>query len=132
VASGIQFDAKAVFGKPSTLVLVPIFLAALLIVRGIPALLYRPLVGDRKAVAAALLQGTSLPFIVATTMIGRSLGLISAATSGALTAAGLLSVLTFPLAALTVLRRAEAGVPPAPRTESDIDPAWFGRRGSES
>ena len=131
VASGIQFDAKAVFGKPSTLVLVPIFLAALLIVRGVPALLYRPLVGDRKAVAAALLQGTSLPFIVATTMIGRTLGLISGATSGALIAAGLLSVLIFPLAALTVLRRAEAGVPPAPQTEY-IDPALSGRRRSES
>src|SRR6266508_3752782 len=131
VASGIQFDAKAVFGKPSTLVLVPIFLAALLIVRGVPAVLYRPLVGDRKAAAAALLQGTSLPFIVATTMIGRSLGLISAATSGALIAAGLLSVLIFPLAALTVLRRAEAGGPPAPQTE-DIDPALSGRRRSES
>src|SRR5437667_40685 len=55
VASGIEFDAKAVFGRPSTLVLVPIFLAALLIVRGVPALLYRPLVGDRKTAAAALL-----------------------------------------------------------------------------
>lgn len=132
VASGIQFDVKAVFGKPSTLVLIPIFLAALLIVRGVPALLYRPLVGDRKAAAAALLQGTSLPFIVATTMIGRSLGLITAAISGALIAAGLLSVLIFPLAALTVLRGAATAASPAPPTELDIDPALSGRRRDES
>jgi len=131
VASGIEFDAKAVFGRPSTLVLVPIFLAALLIVRGVPALLYRPLVGDRKTAAAALLQGTSLPFIVATTIIGRSLGLISPATSGALIAAGLLSVLIFPLAALTILRRPEVDAPPLVKTGPEVDPALVGRRRSE-
>jgi predicted Kef-type K+ transport protein len=62
--------------------------------------------GRRKstALAAALLQATSLPFIVAASMIGIELGLIDAATGAGLVAAGLLSVLIFPLAALTVLR----------------------------
>ena len=53
---------------------------------------------------AALLQATSLPFIVAATMIGIELGRLDAATGAALIAAGLLSVLVFPLAALTVAR----------------------------
>lgn len=49
----------------------------------------------------------SLSFIVAASQIGMELGLITKATGAALIAAGLLSVLIFPLLALTVLRRAE-------------------------
>ena len=60
--------------------------------------------GQRKTVVAGLFQATSLPFIVAATAIGRNLGLIDAAESAALIAAGLLSVLIFPLAGLTLLR----------------------------
>ena len=57
--------------------------------------------------AAGLLQATSLPFIVAATAIGRDLGLIDAATSAGFIAAGLLSVLAFPLAALALLDRGD-------------------------
>ena len=46
----------------------------------------------------------SLPFIVATTNIGMELGILSPATSAALVVAGLLSVVLFPLGALTLLR----------------------------
>jgi Kef-type K+ transport system membrane component KefB len=107
VTSGLQFDLDALFGSASTIARVPIFLAALLVVRGLPALLYAPTIGRRQAGVAALLQATSLPFIVAASMIGIELGLLDEATSAALIAAGLLSVLIFPLLALTVLRRAE-------------------------
>ncbi len=107
VTSGIRFDLAALFSSPSTLLRVPVFLVALLLVRGVPALLYRPLVGTRRAVVAGLLQATSLSFIVAASQIGVELGLITKATGAALIAAGLLSVLIFPLLALTILRRAE-------------------------
>ena len=107
VTSGIQYDAGALFGSVSTVVRVPLFLAALLVVRGLPAVLYRGAVGTRRAVVAGLLQATSLPFIVAASMIGLELGLLDRATGAALIAAGLLSVLLFPLAALTILRGAE-------------------------
>jgi hypothetical protein len=50
------------------------------------------------------LQATSLPFIVAATGIGTSLGILSPATGAALVVAGLLSVVFFPLGALTLLR----------------------------
>jgi hypothetical protein len=50
------------------------------------------------------MQGTSLPFIVAGTAIGQDLGLINAASSAALIAAGLLSVLIFPALSLSLLR----------------------------
>ncbi len=107
VTSGIRFDLAALFSSPSTILRVPVFLVALLLVRGVPALLYRPLVGSRRVVVAGLLQATSLSFIVAASQIGMELGLITKATGAALIAAGLLSVLIFPLLALTVLRRAE-------------------------
>jgi Kef-type K+ transport system membrane component KefB len=105
VASGIQFDLAALLSSPATILRVPLFLVALLLVRGVPALLYRPLVGSRCSVVAGLLQATSLTFIVAATQIGMQLGLITKATGAALIGAGLLSVLIFPLLALTLLRR---------------------------
>src|SRR6266536_1005611 len=107
VTSGIRFDLPALFSSPATLLRVPVFLVALLLVRGVPALLYRPLVGSRRSIVAGLLQATSLSFIVAASQIGLELGLITKATGAALIAAGLLSVLIFPLLALTILRRAK-------------------------
>jgi Kef-type K+ transport system membrane component KefB len=108
VTSGVRFDLEALTAQASNLVMVPIFLAALVAVRGLPALLYRRTVGARQATVAGVLQATSLPFIVAATAIGVELGLMDAAESAALVGAGLLSVLLFPLLGLTLLRRAEA------------------------
>jgi Kef-type K+ transport system membrane component KefB len=104
VTSGVRYDLNAL-GNVSTLVHVPIFLVALFAVRGLPALLYRRLLPPRRVAVAALLQATSLPFIVAATAIGTSIGVISAGNAAALVAAGLLSVVLFPAGALTVLRR---------------------------
>ncbi len=70
VSSGVRFDLQALTDETSTLVMVPIFLAALLVVRGLPALLYRGYLPDRQVPIAGLLQATSLPFIVAATAIG--------------------------------------------------------------
>jgi Kef-type K+ transport system membrane component KefB len=125
VTSGLQFDLDALFASASTLVLVPLFLASLLVVRGLPAVLYRPTLGDRASVVAGLLQATSLPFIVAASMIGIELGVLDPATSAALIAAGLLSVLIFPLAALTVIRRGEGAHPSAP--QEPMPPIGAGR-----
>src|SRR5256885_1782094 len=64
---------------------------------------------------AAVLQSTSLPFIVAATAIGQQLGLLDGAQSAALIAAGLLSVLICPVTGLALLgaerRPAVAAVP---------------------
>jgi hypothetical protein len=47
-----------------------------------------------------------LPFIVAATAIGQSLNLMDAAEASALIAAGLMSVLIFPVTGLSLLKRA--------------------------
>jgi Kef-type K+ transport system membrane component KefB len=109
VVSGVRFNLQALTDDPANLRLVPLFLAVLLVVRGLPAWLYRSRVGTRRTVVAGLLQATSLPFIVAASQIGMELGKLDQATSAALVAAGLLSVLLFPLAALTILRGIGAG-----------------------
>jgi Kef-type K+ transport system membrane component KefB len=106
VTSGLRFDLGALTSSASSLVMVPIFLAALVVVRGLPALLYRRTIDGRHAAIAGVLQATSLPFIVAATSIGMGLHLIDAAASAALIGAGLLSVMIFPLAGLVLLRRA--------------------------
>ena len=104
VTSGVRFDLEALVAEASNLAMVPIFLAALLIVRGLPALLYRQVLDARRTAVAGILQATSLPFIVAASAIGLELGLIDAAESAALIGAGLLSVLVFPVAGLALLR----------------------------
>jgi Kef-type K+ transport system membrane component KefB len=104
VTSGVRYDLDALAGSASTLLMVPLFLVALLVVRGVPALLYRRLLGDRDALVAGLLQATTLPFLVAATTIGLEMDLIDAADSAALVGAGLLSVVVFPVLGLALLR----------------------------
>ena len=109
VTSGVRFDLDALTASASNLLMVPVFLAALLLARGVPAIVYRGALDARQTAIAGLMQATSLPFIVAATAIGRELGLIDAAASAAMIGAGLLSVLLFPLGGLLLLRRASAG-----------------------
>ena len=74
------------------------FLLALLVVRGVPALVYRPVVGTRGAVAAGLLQATSLPFIVAAHgHRGQSIGAVTRRPRPRSSPPGLLSALVFPI-----------------------------------
>jgi Kef-type K+ transport system membrane component KefB len=114
VASGLQFDLGSLLADPGALLLVPLFLVAMLLVRGAPALLYRGLVTSREVAVAGLLQATSLPFVVTATAIGSELGLLSPAVAAAMVSAGLLSVLVFPLVALGLLRPAPVARPETP------------------
>ena len=114
VSSGIRLNLTGLLHSPSSLVRVPVFLLALLLVRGLPAFLGLRANGTRSTLALGLLQATSLPFIVAATQIGVALGKISSVTAAALVCAGLLSVLIFPLIALALLRRDKPAPVPVP------------------
>jgi Kef-type K+ transport system membrane component KefB len=109
VSSGVRLDLTGLVDDPAALLRVPVLLLALLAARGLPALLYIGTLGRRPAVAAALLQATSLPFLVTATQIGVSADLLSPVTAAGVVCAGLLSVLIFPTTALGLLRR-----PPSP------------------
>jgi Kef-type K+ transport system membrane component KefB len=121
ITSGMQLDVRALLSGGAALALVPVFLLALLLSRGLPAALYRPMVGERGSLAAALLQATSLPFIVAATGIGMELGILSPAIGAAMVVAGLLSVVLFPFGALTLLR--DIGKPAAVHQRDGPDDA---------
>jgi Kef-type K+ transport system membrane component KefB len=54
VATGVRFDLNALFANATNLARVPIFLTALLVARGLPALVYRSLPTRRQTLAAAL------------------------------------------------------------------------------
>jgi Kef-type K+ transport system membrane component KefB len=106
VTSGLRLDVSALVASPSAFALVPLFLLALLVARGVPAVLYTRSIGAHAAGAAALLQATSLPFIVTAADIGVRIGQLEPAVAAALVTAGLASVLLFPPLALGLLRSA--------------------------
>ena len=127
VSSGVNYDLDALLADAANVAMVPIFLAALLVARGMPALLYRRLLDGRRVLTAGLMQATSLPFIVAAVAIGEDLDLVSAAEGAALIGAGLLSVLIFPIAGLTLLRGGVGGTDPAPVPSPGRNPSRFRR-----
>ena len=110
VNSGLTLDLRGLVDHPAALAAVPAFLLALLVVRGLPALAFRHELSRRELGAVALLQATSLPFLLAASTIGVEMGLLDPAVGAGLVAAGLVSVLAFPAAALTLLPRAAAPV----------------------
>src|SRR6201986_2532103 len=108
VSTGVGLDIASLFHSTRAIIDVPVFLVALLVVRGLPALLYVRAVGRTRAVAAGFMQATSLTFIVVATVIGVPTGHQRTSTAAALVVAGLLSVVIYPLLALRLLRGADA------------------------
>jgi Kef-type K+ transport system membrane component KefB len=110
ITTGVEFKLRELLANPVAIAEVPLFLVALLLVRGLPAVLYRRLTGNRRAAAAGLLQATTLAFVIVATQIGLATGKISPTSADSLLAAGLLSAAIFPAAALRLLSRgAEPG-----------------------
>ena len=105
VTSGLRFNLNALFASGSTIARVPLFLLAIFLARGLPALVYVRMLGLSRSLIAGILQATTLPFIVAATQIGLQLGVVSRASAAGLVAAGLLSVVISPALGLTLLRR---------------------------
>jgi Kef-type K+ transport system membrane component KefB/endonuclease/exonuclease/phosphatase family metal-dependent hydrolase len=106
VATGIGLDLDALADDSKARLLVPAFVVALLVVRGLPALVYRRDMGLRRAMAGGFLQATSLSFLIVAASVGAELGTIDSGTSAAIVAAGLISVVVYPPIALGLLGRA--------------------------
>ena len=117
ISTGVEFQLKALLASPVALAEVPLFLAALLFVRGLPALLYVRSIGRRRAEAAGLLQAVTLTFVIVATQIGILDGKITPTAAASLLAAGLLSTVVFPAGAKRLLPRPAAhGTVPAEDT----------------
>jgi len=102
VVSGMSFDLHALLLNTTSLLELPLFLALLLIVRGLPAwFFYRNALPEQKdRTALALLSATQLPLIVAITSLGLNQHQMRPETAAALVGAGMLSVFIFPLVGL--------------------------------
>ena len=73
----MAFQLKGLEKQPGALAEVPLFLLALLVARGVPALFYVRAVGRRRAAAGGLLQATSLTFVIVAVDIGQQTGKLS-------------------------------------------------------
>ncbi|SDS59287.1 cation:proton antiporter [Microterricola viridarii] len=106
INTGVTFDLDGLIGDPQALLLLPIFVLALLVVRGLPSTLAAPRGSTLADRGALLLFGaTGLPIIVAVTAIGIDTGALDSGTAAALVAAGMFSVLLFPLTGLALRKR---------------------------
>lgn len=103
IYTGVTFDLTSLLASPTALVLVPVLLVALLVIRGVAAQFSVPAgAGLRERTAVGLLAATGLPIIVAVAAIGVDEGVLSSAIAAALVGAGMLSVLLYPLIAMTL------------------------------
>jgi Kef-type K+ transport system membrane component KefB len=113
IASGMRFDLGDLLGW-FEIGRVLVLLLVLLLVRGLPALLYRRQLARHEMVAAGLLQATNLSFIVVAVTVGEELGAITVSGGEGLIAAGLLSAIVFPSIAQRLLGAgAPTGATPA-------------------
>ena len=98
VVAGMRVDLASIMESPERLF---VFLALLLMVRGLPVLvIYRRALAIRQRTQLMLFTATTLPLIVALTEIGLNNGTMLPENAAALVGAGVLSVLVFPFVAV--------------------------------
>jgi len=102
VTTGLRYDLHALLSSPRALLLLPMFLVLFLVVRGLPALMARRDLDMRSRTALGLLSATQLPLVVAIVEIGVRSGKLNLETAASLVGAGMLSVLLFPVLALSL------------------------------
>ncbi|MFJ8826438.1 cation:proton antiporter [Streptomyces sp. NPDC102467] len=123
VVTGIEFDLKALLDGGRALVLLPVFLALFLLVRGVPVYALAPRdLGVRDRRALTLFASTALPLVVAITTIGVADGVLPTDEAAALVGAAMVSVLVFPLIGLKL--RAADGEPALPQGPRQGAETW--------
>jgi Kef-type K+ transport system membrane component KefB len=106
IESGITFDLDALLHQPKVLLLVPMFTAIFLVTRAIPTwAFFRGVMSNVETRSLAAFSATGLPLIVVITTLGVDEHKMKPQNAAALVAAGMLSVLIYPLVALTWLRK---------------------------
>ena len=108
VSSGMALDIHSIVANPVRLLL---FVALLLVVRGLPSLLvYARALPFRERAEMTFITATTLPLLVALAQIGQHDGVMLPSNAAAIVGAGVVSVLLFPAIA-TVLRRTGSSRP---------------------
>jgi Kef-type K+ transport system membrane component KefB len=102
VTSGMAIDFGVVLDQWE---IAAAFFASILVVRGVPVLIAFRHVGRHDAVQLSLFSSTGLPIIVAVTTVAVDAGLMDRTGQSVVVAAGMLTVLVFPLTAIEMGRR---------------------------
>ena len=129
IDSGIKFDLHALVHMPKVLLLVPMFTVIFLVTRSLPTwAFFRGVMTKAEAGSLAVLSATGLPIIVVITTLGVSEHRMKPQNAAALVAAGMLSVLIYPLVGLRRLEKgskatADADGPDAPDAPGVSGPA---------
>jgi Kef-type K+ transport system membrane component KefB len=114
VVSGSKLDIGALFASGSAVLKLASFLALMLIVRGLPALLlYRRALGARDRLSLAFFSATQLPLVLAITTVAQDTGHMLPTTAAALVGAAVLSTLIFPFVGLRLRGDARLAEPAA-------------------
>jgi len=117
VTSGMQLEVRSLFEQPAAFGVVGLIALLLLLVRGLPALLFLRSLGPRSTAALGLYAATSLSLIVALTSAAVASGQMTRFNATQLVTAGLVSVLLFPWSAGVLLRQPLRPAPPLPSTD---------------
>lgn len=120
VTSGLRLSLD-VLTKVENLGRIALFFVALVVIRGVPALLFRKHLSGREMVASGLMMSTNLSFIVVAATVGIELNVMRQVTATALILAGLLSAALFPAIAQSLISR--SGAPAAERSDAARDVA---------
>ena len=121
IETGVNLDLHALVHRPKVLLLVPLFALLFLFTRGVPTfVVFRRVIDTAQLKALSILSSTALPLVVVITTIGVQEHKMKPQNASALVAAGMLSVLVYPILGLRLLRTRtdpaadEGAAPPAP------------------
>ena len=105
IETGINLDLHALVHQPKVLLLVPLFALLFVFTRGLPTFaLFRRVLDRAQLTALSILSSTALPLVVVITTIGVDEHKMKPQNAAALVAAGMLSVLVFPILGLRPIR----------------------------
>lgn len=99
IVAGMRFDVSALWASPIVIVQLIGLLVLLLVVRGVPVLLYKDTLAEKDRLPFAFYSATGLPLIVIITEIGVSSGLMPQSRATVLVCAAMISVFLFPILA---------------------------------
>jgi Kef-type K+ transport system membrane component KefB len=100
ITSGIEFDLPALMADAGSLVRLFLFSLGFLLIRIIPACVYRNVLAQRDLLPLALFSSTTLPLVVAVTFLGTRTGHMLPENATALVGGAVLSVAIFPTLAI--------------------------------
>jgi CPA2 family monovalent cation:H+ antiporter-2 len=104
---GVEFNLMALVNSPESLLLVPLLLIAALLVKLLPALLFKKLYSWRETLGAGFLLSARLSLIIAASAIGLRLQIISEPMNAAIILVAILTVTSAPLLFTRILPEQE-------------------------